>query len=415
MNRLLFLSTVAVMPVASYAVSLDECLKMAHDNYPAIRQYEMLDQSREFTLDNAAKGWLPQVSATAGAFAFTDIVKSSQKMTKMGLDMKNYMASASVTVSQNVYDGGQISAQKRVASAQTEVQKRQLDVTMYAVNERVEQIYFGILLLDEQIRQTDLLKEDLQVSERNIRSMIKGGIANQSDLDKILVENVKADQQKEALAASRSAYLRMLATLIGKELADTEHLEKPSATAVPSREAWGNNRPEMLYYASQNKLLDEQRNQLNSRLRPKVSLFGMGMIHSKVTDMMNNGILAGGISLSWNIGALYTRKNDLRKLETQRAMNESQRDVFLFNNRLQNEDAGGSVASLRRQIEQDDEIVRLRESIRSKSDRKVQMGTESVNELVGDINAVSMARLQKAQHEIQLLKEIYRIKNLNNE
>ena len=134
-----------------------------------------------------------------------------------------------------------------------------------------------------------------------------------------------------------------------------------------------------------------------------------------MSDMLNNGMMVAGVSVSWNIGALYTRKNDIRKIEVQRQINDSQREVFLFNNRLQNEEANGAIASLKRQIEKDEEIVRLRENIRSKSDRKVELGTKSVNELVSDINAVSLARAQKAMHEIQLLKEIYRQKNINNE
>lgn len=205
---------------------------------------------------------------------------------------------------------------------------------------------------------------------------------------------------------------------IGKRLDDndsfekgTVKLEKPEMRVVKNIV----NRPELSYYASQNLLLDARRKQLDTKLRPTVSLLGLGMAHSKLSNMIHNGMLAAGISLSWNIGALYTRKNDIRKLELQRQMNDSQRETFLFNLRLQNEEADGIIASLRQQIEKDEEIVRLRESIRSKSDRKVQLGTESVNELVRDILAVSLARAQKAQHEIQLLKEIYKQKNINNE
>lgn len=332
-------------------------------------------------------------------------------MKRMGIDMKNYMANASVTIRQNVYDGGQMTAQKQVVSAQADVQKQQLGVNMYAINERVDQLYFGILLLSEQISQNDLLQNDLSTSEQTVRSMIKGGIANQSDLDAVLVEKLKVSQQKEALLSSRKAYLRMLGIFIGKDLTESEDLEKPAMVDVSRGMV---NRPELSYYASQNLLLDAQRKQLNTRLRPTVSLFGMGMIHSKVSDMAKNGVLAGGVSLSWNIGALYTRKNDIRKLEIQRQINYSQRDVFLFNNRLQNEEVDEAITSLRKQIAQDEDIVRLRESIRSKSDKKVQLGTESVNELVRDINAVSMARMQKAQHEVMLLREIYRQKNINN-
>ena len=140
----------------------------------------------------------------------------------------------------------------------------------------------------------------------------------------------------------------------------------------------------------------------------------MGMLHSQVTDMAKNGMLLGGLTVSWNIGALYTRKNDMKKLQTQRLLIDTQRETFLFNNRLQNESAGGNVESLRTLIGQDDEIVSLRERIRSKSEKKVQLGTESVNEMLRDINAVSEARQQKALHEIQLLQALYQIKNLNN-
>lgn len=431
MNRHLLLAMVLSASLSTQAITLKESLQMAHDNYPAIRQYQLIEQTRDFTLENASKGWLPQVSTSAEAYAFTDPIKSNEQIARMGIDFKNYMANASVTIRQNLYDGGEMAAQKEVTSAQSEVQKHQLHVSMYGINERVQQIYFSILLLDEQIVLNELHQKDLSTSEKNIRSLIKGGIANQSDLDAILVECLKLKQQKDAIVVSRQAYLQMLGVFIGKELMVSEKLEKPSMESNVLRtpegttsdsssslflsKNWGINRPELQYYDSQNLLIDARRKQLDTRLRPTLSLFGMGMLHSKVSDMINYGMLAGGISLSWNIGALYTRKNDIRKLEVQRQMNDIQREVFLFNNRLQNEQEYGIIASLRKQIAQDTEIISLRESIRSKSDRKVQLGTESVNELVRDINAVNLAKTQKAMHEVQLLQEIYKLKYINND
>lgn len=412
MTRKFFLLAMILLPIAVHALSLNEARSMARDNYPAIRQYRMIEQSRDFTLDNVAKGWLPQVSISAGAYGFTDILKSDKKMEQAGMDMNNFMANASVMIKQSVYDGGQIAARKKVVWAESQVQKQQLDVSMYAINEQVDQLFFSILLLDEQLEQNALLQKDLATSEQTIRSMMAGGIANQTDLDAILVERLKAEQQNESLLASRQSYLRMLGVFVGKDLAAAaETLEKPAQGYVRANV----NRPELKYYASQNLLLDAQRKQLNTQLRPTVGIFGMGMVHSKMSDMLNNGMMVAGVSVSWNIGALYTRKNDIRKIEVQRQINDSQREVFLFNNRLQNEEANGAIASLKRQIEKDEEIVRLRENIRGKSDRKVELGTKSVNELVSDINAVSLARAQKAMHEIQLLKEIYRQKNINNE
>lgn len=414
-RRILFQVVLAIIVQTSFAegLTLQQCREMAQANYPAIRRYGMIEQSREFTVDNAAKGWLPKVSASAGAYAFTDILKANARMQQMGVEMENYVANASVIVSQSVYDGGQIAAQRRVASAQGEVEKRRLDVTMYAVTERVDDLFFGILVLDEQMAQNELLREDLTTSEATVRSMIRGGVASETDLDAILVEKLKADRQREALKSSRKAYRRMLGVFVGKDLPEGWKPEKPAETLAGKE--WGVNRPEMRYYASQSLLLDARRKQLNARLRPTVSLFGMGMIHSLVSSALNSGVIVGGVSVSWNIGALYTRRNDIRLIDVERAMNNNQQETFLFNNRLQNEEAEGTVESLRRRIAQDEEIVRLRENIRRAGERKVQLGTESVSELVRDINAVSLARAEKALHEIELLKEIYRQKNLNND
>lgn len=400
------------MRAIAQSLTIDECVEKAQANYPAVKQYKLIEQSRNYSMANATKGWLPQIGVSAGAYGFTDII-DNDLLNMMGVDMENYLLNGSVTLSQNIYDGGQISTSKRITQAQAEVERRQLDVTMYEIDEKVQQIFFGILMIDEQIEQNRLLQEDLSISYNSVESMMKGGIANQSDLDAIKVEQVKARQQLGSLQSSRKAYVRMLGIFIGEPLDERCTLQTPSPSTTTIR-FWSEDlilRPELTYYSAQERLLDEQRKRLNSDLRPTLSAFATGMIHNSVTDMINNGILVGGLSLSWNIGALYTRKNDIQKLNLQRLTIASNRETFLFNNRLQNEDSNGAIENLKTQIEQDDEIVSLRESIRSKSEKKVESGTESVNEMLRDINAVSQARQQKALHEIQLTKEIY---NLNH-
>lgn len=400
------------LPLLGFAQSLtlDECQKMAHDNYPAIKQYGMVETLRDYNVSNATKGWLPQVNVQAGAYAFTDIINANQQM---GFDMKNYLASGMVSIKQSIYDGGQIAAGKEVAKAQAEVQKRQLDVTMHDINERVEQLFFGVLILDEQLHQNSILQKDLAVSSNTVKSMIKNGLANQSDQDAISVELMKAEQQAEALTATRKAYLKMLGVFIGKPLSEDAQVEKPAMTLPAAKDSWGLNRPELSFYASQNQLLDTKRKQLDTRLRPTIGFMGMGMLHTKVSDIVHNGLLLGGISVSWNIGALYTRKNDIHKIEVQRQMNDSQKETFLFNNRLQNEDADGNIQSLKKQLTKDAQIVTLRENIRQTNEKKVKLGTETVNELIRSVNAVSMARQQQSLHELQLLQAIYHSKTIN--
>lgn len=394
------------------SLTLDRCLQMAKENYPAIRQYGILDRSLGYDLANAAKAWLPQVSVSAGGYGFTDIINGDSKASMMGIDMNNLVANASVTVKQTIYDGGKTALKRRMAEAESDVESRQLDVTMDDVCDRVEQIYFSILLLDEQLRQNATLQQDLSVSMKTVEDMMQGGVANQSDRDVLRVEQLKATQQHDQLAASRTAYLRMLGKFIDSPLTEEAQLAKPADIYNVSRDA--SRRPEMMLFASQEKMLDVQRKKLDADLRPTVGFMGMGAYHTKVSDLVNNGMLLGGVSLSWNIGALYTRKNDMRKLDEQRQRISVQRETFLFNNTLQQEQTDGAVEALRRQLANDDEIVALRESIRLASGKKVEMGTMSVNDLVRDINAVAMARAQKAGHEVQLLQQVYRLRRLND-
>ena len=399
-----------VLPLMAQAqqVTLEECKQKAHDNYPTVRLYDLISLSREYTLENAQKAWLPQISVSATTTTFTDVLEASPAIQQMGLDMRNRMAAGSILINQNLYDGGQVKAQKEVVSTQSEVENQQLRVSLYELNQRIEQLYFSILMLDERLKQTQLLQSDLGIARKGIESMMRGGVANQSDRDAVRVEEVKAQQAYDAQQASRTAYLKMLGIFIGQPLRKETRLATP-----PVRDIQGENtRPELQYYATQSRMIEAQRRQLDTRLHPTLKAFAMGTYHTKVTDMMKNGMLAGGLTLSWNIGAVYSRRNDIRLLEAQRRKIDTQRETFLFNNSLQEENGSSNIASLRKQIRQDEEIVGLRESIRSKSESKVRLGTESVNEMLRDINAVAQARQQKALHEIELLKELYALNTL---
>jgi len=402
LTRIIAAVYLAMLSVASSAQSLtlDSCRNMARQNYPAIQQLGLVEQSCDLTISNASKSWLPGISAVGFGAVFSDMIDSPQ----FG-DMENGVYGAGLTISQVIYDGGAIGAQKRVARAKAESDKNQLEVELYKINERVEQLYFGILMIDEQTRQVDLLQDNLSISEKTVRSMIDGGLANQSDLDQVLVSQVQAEQQLLRLKTMRKTYMQMLGYFVGRD--DSLTIEKPSSETPTNTE-----RPELRLFASQENLVDEQRKSLNTKLMPTVSAFGSAAIHSKILPIMNDKNLMAGLMLRWNIGAIYTRKNDLAMLENQQRQIESRRETFVFNNNQQQLQANGQIESLREQISLDDKAVALREGILEKTRKKVELGTESVNELLRSINAVSDARQQKALHEIQLLQEIYKLNNI---
>lgn len=412
-NRTLLATVTTLLSLSvSAQITLDECKTSARDNYPAVKQYRLIELSRAYTVDNASKAWLPKVSVAAGAVAMTDL---TEKMaTGAATDISNEIYGAMLQVNQTIYDGGTTAARKRVTRAEADVEKGRLDVTMYDINSRVEEIFFGILTIDEKLKQIQLLQNDLELSMRTVKGMINGGLANLSDKDAIKVEQLKASQQESSLTTSRDAYVRMLAAFTGKDMPSSTQFEKPSDTITPSYGTITNRRPELEYYSARLRLLDEQRHTLDTKLRPQISFFGAAVYHNRINDLLKNGTLAAGVTLSWNIGALYTRKNDIRNIETQKLQTESQRETFLLNTRMQNENSYGNINGLKKQIALDDEIITLRENIRQTTEKKVENGTETVNELLRHINSVSEARQAKAMHEIALIRELYSLRHTNN-
>ncbi len=393
----------------SGGLTLQMCRQLARENYPAAHRYALLNASEGYTLENVARGWLPQISLNASAAAFTDILKENAMLRQAGVDLKNYALGASAVIKQRIYDGGQTAAAKTSTQAQTDVNRSELDAVLYDVQHRAEQIYFALLLVDEQIGQNANLQNDLAVSFSTVENLQKGGLASESDLDAVRVEQERALQQHDVLLSQRAAYVCMLGLFVGKELSADVPLEKPVAELAAAGK-----RPELRTFDARNALLDTQRKSLDAKLRPTLGFFGGAFVHNDVTALIRRTQFAAGLTLSWNITPLYTRRNDLHQLNLNRAMNDNAREEFLFNLRLQNHEADGTIASLRKQISHDAEIVRLREQLCRQSAERVKGGTETVNEYLRKVNASHAASLQKTLHETQLLQAIYQLKYINN-
>ena len=398
------------------AQTLEECQLAAERNYPLIKQYGLIEKTTELTVANIQKGWLPQVSASAQATYQSDVVAFPDQMQaiyqQMGLDMKGLTKDqyrVGIDVSQTVYDGGAISSQKRIAREQGKVLTAQNEVNIYNVRKRVNEMYFALLMLDEQMKLNQDLQELLSGNERKLASMVKNGTAAESDWQNVKAERLNVVQQATDLEGHKQMIRRMLSTFCGIEV---KQLSRPPLTPPDSGEE--NRRPELKALDAQIGLYNAQEKALDAALMPKLGVFAQGFYGypglNMFEDMMRhdwslNGIV--GARLTWNIGALYTRKNDKAKLQLQRDLTESNRDVFLFNNNLEQIQQNENISRYKKLMADDEEIISLRQAVRKAAESKLSHGIIDVNDLVREINAENAARVQQSMHEIEMLKEIY--------
>jgi outer membrane protein TolC len=402
-------------------LSIDDCQTKARENYPLIRKYDLIKQSKEYNLDNASKACLPQFQLNAKATyqsEVTSIPLSIPGIEIPGLKKEQYQAV--VEASQILWDGGAIRSQKKMTEAGSEVEAQQVGVELYTLKERINQLFFGILLFDAQLGQNQILTDELQRNYSTITGYFEYGIANQADLDAVKVEQINAKQIRTQLLSMRSAYIEMLAVMTGEELNENATLEKPDVNRLNENRILSseNNRPELQLFEAQNSLFDSQKSLIRSAYMPKIGLFLQGGVGRPGLNMLSNAIepfYIGGIRLSWNFGALYTQKNDLRKIETSKNSVNVQKEVFLYNLNLTATRENQEIKRLKEIMKQDDEIIVLRENIRKSAEAKTANGTLIVTELMREIGRESLARQTKATHEIDLLIAIFKLKNTKND
>ena len=416
-RTILSFSFVLAAMLAHAQLTLEGCQHSAQTNYPLVRQYGLIEKAREYNLENAGKGYLPQFTISGKATYQSDVTKLPVDVP--GIDIKSMpkdQYQVMLEVSQNIWDGGDIRSKKQLTQATSEIDRGKQEVDMYAQNDRVNQLYFGILLLDEQLKQNQLLQEDLGRTHQLVSNYMANGIANQSDLDAVSVEILNTKQKRIELESSRQAYLSMLSIFIGKEIASGTTLEKPADTFEST--SLVNNRPELRWFDAQGGQLNVQESSLKTRFRPRFALFVQGAYGNPGLNMLKDDFSAyyvAGVRMSWNFGSLYTLRNDRRLIDNNRRKLETSRDVFLFNTNLQSTQQSSAIQSMRRQMVDDDEIIRLRVNIRKAAEAKVENGTLTVTDMLREITAENLARQTKALHEVQLLMNIWNLKyTLNN-
>lgn len=425
----------------SQAQTLEECQQSAERNYPLIAQYDLISKTTGLTIANIQKGWLPQVTTQAQATLQSDVTawpdQMQTMMEQMGISLaglKKDQYRVGIDVQQTIFDGGAIKSKREVARQQGEVEAAQTDVTLYKVRKRVNEMFFGLLLMDKQIEQNRDLQEVLSASEKKLASMLKNGTAAQSDFQTVKAERLNVVQQMTSLQSQRQMLARMLTVFCGLDVTNpvkpvqalTNGGMADGFTAVTGNQQLsfreGLVRPELKAIDAQLRLTDAQEKALDAALKPRLGVFAQGYYGypglNMFEDMMRhqwslNGII--GARLTWNIGALYTRKNDMAALNMQREMLNTQREVFLFDNNLEQIQLGENIERYRKLMADDEEIIELRSSVRKAAESKLAHGIIDVNDLVREINAENTARVQQSVHEIEMLKEIYDLKYTQGE
>lgn len=115
--RLAVYMLMALSPLMlSSQLTLDRCVELARENYPLVRQYELIRRTENATLSDIGKSWLPRIGAYAQATVQNDVPEFPSgifppALASAGFDMpgmRKDQYKVGIDLNQTIWDGGQI-------------------------------------------------------------------------------------------------------------------------------------------------------------------------------------------------------------------------------------------------------------------------------------------------------------------
>lgn len=386
-------------------LTLEACYEKARINYPLIKQKDYIEKTKDYSVSNVWKGYLPQITISGQVTYQSDVTSlpiSIPGMTIETLTQDQYKAIADV--SQVVYDGGIMSAHADIQRSSADVDDQKVEIELLKLKDRINQIYFGILLLDEQLSLTELIKKDLNASHDKLSSAFANGTATKPNVDILKAELLKTDQREIELKFTRKAFTEMLGLLINQQLNEGIKLEIPQIqNFVESIEI---NRPEIKLFSSQAYLIENQGGLTLAKILPKASLFFQVGYGKPTLNMLENKFdwyYIAGARLTWSPSNLYSNGNESEINELNKKSVEAQKETFLLNTNLSLKQQNSEIEKLHSLIKVDRQIIAIRTSVKEASKAQLENGVITSNDFIRELNAEDNAKQNLTIHSIQLM------------
>ncbi len=405
-----FLLAVLLLPAGLFAqslqkITLTEAYELSQKNYPAVKQKDLVKQTAAISLENLQKGFLPQFSLSGQATYQSDVTKVPFSLPGLTIESPSKDQYKLVAdVSQLIYDGGITKEQKALQQLNATVEDQKVEVELYKLKERINQLYLSILYLDEQLKQVDLVKTDIQIGIKRVEAQVQNGVAFKSNLNMLKAEVLKTEQRAIEVKSSKKGLLDALSLFIGRELAAQVQLEKPVSAGIVANEIA---RPELKLYSEQQKFIGQQEKLITAKNLPRASLFAQGGYGRPGLNMLLNEFdffYIGGLRLNWSLGGLYTKKKEKEQVNINKKMVEVQKEAFLLNTNSQLKQQQAEIDKLQQLLVSDNEIISLRKSVTEAAKAQLENGVITANDFLKEVNAEDQARQTLITHQVQLLQ-----------
>ena len=405
--------TLILVSIASFAfgqketLSLDSCLRMAKRNYPLIKQNNLISENEKNILNSDNKNWLPKLSFISKATYQSEAI-SFAGTPFAGLTFPKDSYLSAIDLEQTIIDGGQIKHQKQIDKLAGDNQLLANEVELYKLIDKINQLYSSVLLSRENIKTLNIYRDDIENRKSVLAASLKNGLILPSNFDELVAEELKTEQSIVEAKDNIVALYQSLGLFINKPLLNdsTVFTTQPILNTNNSNEI---NRPELKLFESQKLMLDSK-HKLDSRIAlPKLTISGEGAYGRPGPNFLDQNLRFFGqasLNLKWNIGYLYTLKNEKQDIAISKKMVDVQKEVFEFNLKTLMATQEAQINSFKDMIEKDKLIIEKRHNITLTASSQLENGSITTTDYLTQLNAEMQAVLNQKVHEIKLMNAI---------
>ena len=397
----------AVFLSAQQRLTLEQCYEKALENYPLTRQAELLVSSHDLTLKNLNKNYLPSMVINGQVHYQSDVTKVPvQEIPVFGIEpLDKDWYKVMLDVNQVIYDGSRTARQKDLEMVNLEIEQQNLEIELYNLKERINLVYFNIILLEKNASILQLHRGTLEERQKILESGVRNGTILASNLDILKAEILKVEQSLEELVISREAAMAILQEYTAMEFDESTTFILPEVYVNTGQ--YENNRPEYTLFSIQQRKIETSKKLIGARNLPKLSAFGQAGYGKPGYDMLKNqfdDFYMVGARLSWSFWDWNHARKEREILDLRYDILSTQKETFDKHVRIDLENKLAGIRKAERLIEKDGEIIALREKITASSSSQLENGTINSTEYVAELNAESKARLDLEVHNIELVK-----------
>jgi len=397
-------------------LNLEECQIEVQNNFPLMKGKTLLNQSSLLTIENLKIANLPRLYANGQVSYQSDVTGISFPGMNTPKAPKDRYA-LNLDVEQLIYDGGKTKHRVNVEKKSSEVEIQNLEIQMYQLRERVNIAYFGIQLVRKNKEVLQDKQKTISKHIQQVKSSVENGAVLPANLKILESELLLIQQQFMELNAHEMSSFNVLSQLMGRQINVNTKLKEFTTEdkLTPQIRIGSKIRPEYKWYASQQSLLDSQKDLLKKDRSPIITGFGQvgygNPGYNQLQDEFNTYYMFGA-KISWNIFDWKANRRKRKAITIKKDLVTSKELSFTQNQLIELGNESNEIKKFEILLEQDAAIIDLQEEISKSSASQLDNGVITSSDYLDDLNKEIQAKLNKEYHSIQLQQSLAEYKRI---